>query len=325
MKNDEFAFFNQQLASMLREGIPLEGALQQLSADMRQGEFREEVQKLESDLRNGVPLNDAIAARKLPDFYVQMVRVGVAGNDLPGVLTLLADYYQRVDATWTRLKGLMVYPLLVLCGAFFLSCFLTYACLQIIGSGFANEMGFRLPPTIMVNLWAPPIFIGLLLALALLIAMVPSLHRWFRWRVPAFREAKLAQVASAMALMLKSGGNLNDALGVVRQMERGTIASAELADWQRRLANGRGQFAEMAEPGRAFPPMFLWLIENAGEDLAGGFRRTAELYSARANQRTDMFLYAALPVSVLALGSMICLQIVPLVRGFTQLLNGIGS
>ena len=30
MKLDEFAFFNQQLAAMLRDGIPLEGALQRL-------------------------------------------------------------------------------------------------------------------------------------------------------------------------------------------------------------------------------------------------------------------------------------------------------
>jgi hypothetical protein len=71
--------------------------------------------------------------------------------------------------------------------------------------------------------------------------------------------------------------------------------------------------------------MVLWLIANAGEDLAAGFRKTAEIYGARANQRTEMLLYAALPVSVLALGAMICFQIMPLARGFTDLLNSIGS
>jgi type II secretory pathway component PulF len=34
MKTDEFAFFNQQLAGMLRDGLPLEGALQRLGAEM---------------------------------------------------------------------------------------------------------------------------------------------------------------------------------------------------------------------------------------------------------------------------------------------------
>ena len=41
MKNDEFAFFNQQLAAMLRDGIPLEGALRRLCQEMRRGALRE--------------------------------------------------------------------------------------------------------------------------------------------------------------------------------------------------------------------------------------------------------------------------------------------
>ena len=47
-----------------------------------------------------------------------MVEAGVASNDLPGVLVMLADYYQRANLIWTRLKGLLVYPVLVLCAAF---------------------------------------------------------------------------------------------------------------------------------------------------------------------------------------------------------------
>ena len=116
MKLDEFAFFNQQLAAMLRDGIPLESALGQLCSSMRRGELREELEKLRADLANGIPLKQALAARKLPPFYVQMIQVGVQGNDLPAVLTLIADYYQSGNLIWTRLKGLMVYPILLLAG-----------------------------------------------------------------------------------------------------------------------------------------------------------------------------------------------------------------
>src|SRR5437868_7242030 len=114
MNYDEFAFFNQQLAAMLREGIPLEGALKQLCAGMRTGLLRAEVEALEADLARGTPLKEAIARRRLPEFYARMVEIGVRSNDLPGVLMLLADHYHRADALWTRLKGLMVYPALVI-------------------------------------------------------------------------------------------------------------------------------------------------------------------------------------------------------------------
>ena len=114
MKYDEFAFLNQQLADMVRDGIPLEGALRRLCAEMQRGALRSELEKLEADLAKGTPLRQAVRARQLPELYGQMLEIGAQSNDLPAVLTLLADYYQRRHLIWTRLKGLMVYPVLVL-------------------------------------------------------------------------------------------------------------------------------------------------------------------------------------------------------------------
>lgn len=323
MKYDEFAFFNQQLAAMLRDGIPLEGALRELCENMRRGPLRTEYEQLEADLKNGTPLNDALAARKFPEFYAQMVRIGAQSNDLPAMLTLLADYYQRASSTWTRLKGLMAYPLLILMASFALSCFLTLIFGRLIGSNFSEIMGVPMPKTMLVNMWGPPILTGTLLLGFLFVLLVPAAGRMLRWRLPAFKEAELCQVASAMALMLKSGGNLNDALGMVRQLEKNTPASAEIARWQQHLAEGRGKFSEMSESGRVFPPLFLWLIGNAGEDLAAGFQRAADIYGARAIYRIDMLLCAALPTTILVLGGMIACQVFPVVKSFTWILNGI--
>src|SRR4051794_21648559 len=108
MNYDEFAFFNQQLASMLRDGVPLEGALKQLCQDMRSGPLRHEMEALHGDLTRGTPLQEALSRRNLPPFYRAMVDIGVRSNDLPGTLIMLADYYHRSNALWMRLKGLMV-------------------------------------------------------------------------------------------------------------------------------------------------------------------------------------------------------------------------
>jgi len=123
MKYEELAFVNQQLAGMLKSGIPLEGALRQLCANMRRGQYRTELDALEKDLAKGVPLKEALSARKLPEFYVRMIQLGAQSNDLPGVLTLVADYYQRAHLGWTRLKGLMVYPVIVLVASLGLAAF----------------------------------------------------------------------------------------------------------------------------------------------------------------------------------------------------------
>src|SRR5579862_3131402 len=148
MKNDEFAFFNQQLAAMLRDGIPLEGALRRLCEEMRRGTLRDELQVFEAELAKGTPMAEALAARRLPELYKRMVLVGVKSGDLPGALTMLADYFQRQNDVWTRLKSMMTYPLIVMFAGFLVSLALAILWNCVIGPNF-NEMfggmGMQLP------------------------------------------------------------------------------------------------------------------------------------------------------------------------------------
>ena len=150
---------------------------------------------------------------------------------------------------------------------------------------------------------------------------LPGVRSALRWRLPAFREASLAQVASALALMLKSGVPLDKALGLMEQLERGTPAGTEISRWRERLAAGRGKFSEMAAGGRIFPPLFVWTVSQSHEDLPAGFQRASEIYQARASYRTEMLLYSALPCSVLVLGMLIMSQIQPVIAMFIAFMN----
>ena len=323
MKNDEFSFFNQQLAAMVRDGIPLESALRRLCADMRESQLRADLEKLEADLAKGTPLREAAAARRLPDLYRQMLEVGAQSNNLPAVLTLLADHYQRRHVVWTRLKGLMVYPVIVLIGSFLLSCFLAFVVSKVVHSADfqAFGQGQYITSTASTVLWLSPFLIGLAAAMICLAVTMPGVRCVLRWRLPAFREASLAQLASGVALMLKSGVPLDKALGLMEQLEHGTPAGKEISRWRERLASGRGNFSEMAEGGRIFPPLFIWTVAQSREDLAAGFQRASEIYQARASYRTELLLYSALPCSVLALGMVIISQIQPVLAVFIMFMN----
>jgi type II secretory pathway component PulF len=325
MKLDEFAFFNQQLAAMLRDGFPLEGALRRLCQEMRAGTLRTELQLLEADLARGVPLAEALPARRLPELYQRMILVGVKSNDLPGALTMLADYFQRQSNLWTRLKGLMVYPLIVLLLAFFLACFLSYILGAFLYGNLAFLGGQRVTPAVWAGLWVAPVFFGLVVLVASIAVAFSATRRMLRWRLPAFREASLAQVASVMWLMLKNGVPLDDALALVEQLEQRTRAGNEITQWRRSLASGRGKFSEMTLSSCVFPPLFVWTVAQSGEDLAAGFQRAAELYQARAVYRSELFLYSILPCSVLSLAAMIIVQILPVFITLIAFLNGISG
>src|SRR2546422_144377 len=172
MRHDEFAFFNQQLATMLRDGIPLEGALKQLCAGMRAGKLRAEMEQLEADLARGTSLKEALGRRALPQFYVRMVEVGARANDLPGVLTLLADHYHRANALWTRLKGLMVYPLLVIVVSLGLTLMVSLTFSHFLSKFFDQLV--RTPPLAVASMWLPPVLLTALALAGLAVMCIPN-------------------------------------------------------------------------------------------------------------------------------------------------------
>jgi type II secretory pathway component PulF len=317
MKYDEFAFFNQQLAAMLRDGIPLEGALRRLCAEMQRGQLRNELEALEADLARGTPMASALQARDLPDLYKRMILVGVKSNDLPGALTMLADYFQRQSSLWMRLKGLMAYPLIVLFVAFLISTLVAVLWVYILGpsmAGVFGGMGMRLPAAtmgafaLMDHIWIFPFAFGLLFASVMAMVFVPALQKKFRWCIPAFKEASVSRVAASLNMLLKGGVALPDAIGLVEQLESNTSAAEDLMHWRRNIASGVANFSEIAATNRVFPPMFVWTVANAGDDLANGFNRASEIYQARAIHRTEVALYSVLPIAAFILGMVVLSQ-----------------
>jgi type II secretory pathway component PulF len=316
VKYDEFAFLNQQLAGMLKSGIPLEPALRQMCASMRRGQFRQEFEALEADLSRGVPLDTALASRQLPDFYKQMVRVGVKSNNLPAILTLLADYYQKAHVLWTRLKTLLIYPLIVLVLCFGLSLLLVVVAGPLsanLGTALGyppfGGQGLPRPMTFLAGVFMPLFLLGLVLAVFLAVLAVPRWRRNARWIVPGFKEAHLSRFSSALALMLKTGCDLKSALALLRQMESGTKMGEELARWESRLAGGAPKFADLGANSKVVPPLFFWLVSGQGEDFELGLTQAAQMYYDRALYRSEVFLQTVLPVSVLALGFIILVQL----------------
>jgi type II secretory pathway component PulF len=337
MKLDEFAFFNQQLAAMLRDGIPLESALGQLCASMRRGDLRDELERLRADLANGVPIKDSLAKRKLPRFYVQMIQVGIQSNNLPGVLTLVADYYGSANLIWTRLKGLMVYPVVLLGGLLGVSIIMAFV-LGIMRNAFGDMYhdlleGKSLPALTAfymnyggILFWLPVIVVAIAFLAAASILALPSLRQRWRWKLPALREASLWQCASAMQLMLQGGCTMNQAIGLLRELEDGTPAAEDLARWQQRLGDGHAQFQDFGAESRVFPPLFLWIVGNARDEPAEGFRQAAEIYRRRAAYRMEAFLYSVLPVSVIVMGLVILLQVsVFVLAGFLPMISATGG
>jgi type IV pilus assembly protein PilC len=334
MKRDEFAFFNDQLAAMLRHGIPLEGALRQLARGMRRGRLQDELQALEADLGRGTPLREAVAARRLPGVYARLLTAGAEGGDLPGLLTLAADHYRESANLAMRLKGVMVYPLLAL----ITSLLVTVLLARMLGLAIDEHQAFADPRVRsdmgfwFAGLWLPPVFLAIATVAVVALLLVPAWRHALRWRLPGAIEASLSNLAGTITMLLKSGCRLPEAIQLCAGLEPARAVSRELREWDERLARGERELGIPSKKRGVFPPLFLWLISSDPEDRLTGFARAAEIYQRRARARLEILLYAALPVMVLFLGGVVLGQAVFAVRiiyaiGAGQLggLEGIGG
>lgn len=330
MNAEELGFFNRQLAGMLRSGIPLEGGLRKLCETMPGSKLREELLALEQDLAKGMPLAEAVKKRELPEMYVRMLTAGAASGDLPGVLIQFADYCEQRHSLARRLRGMMTYPLIVLTTTLAIAVLLAVFfqllaasnqdILENLGGGAFISSGFR-----GYVLWTVPVLIAVLWVFFLMITFVPLVRRRWQWYLPGLRETCLAQLAAMMQLQLRGGIPLADALKTVELLEQGSPVASELEAWRGHLAGGGGSIPEHALRNRSIPPLFRWMVRQSGDALAEGFGETAKFYAERSAYRSETFLYAALPISVLFLGGIILLQFWPIFSVLIRMMDWLGG
>lgn len=329
MKPDELAFANEQLAGMLKSGLPLEGSLRELTASMKSGSLRTELEALEKDLVKGTELPKALDKRDLPPLYVRMLKVGVKGGNLPEVLQCMADHYRRESTLWIRLKSLMVYPLLVLVVTIAFAFWFDWVgeeIWKIVYGTWPRDMPDpRREGLTGLLLWVPRIFLALFALVALAVWALPGLRHNLRWQLPAFHEAALSQVAASVAMLLRSGCPLDEVFGLVRELEGNSPGGIELGEWSDRLARGQGKPDEFARGGLAFPPLFVWVLNSEGEDLAEGFERAAEIYHTRAMNRADISLCYFWPLSILTMGCLVGSQVIVSFLPLKRMMDSLGS
>jgi type II secretory pathway component PulF len=246
-----------------------------------------------------------------------MILVGVKSGDLPGALTMLADYFQRQNDVWMRLRSMMTYPLIVMFAAFFISLLLAFLWNCVIGPSFKDMfagMGFKLPGATLYAfatlraIWAFPVVLGILFLLMVSVLFLPFMRGKFLWRLPAFKEATISRIASSLDLLLRNGVNLPDAVALTEQLETSPAAAADLRRWQKKLAGGTCKFSDVAADNKMIPPLFSWIVSGAGENLADGFKRAANTYHSRAISRTEIALFSVLPIASLFLGAVVISQ-----------------
>jgi general secretion pathway protein F len=338
MTLDDLVALNEEIAALVRAGVPLESGLAQLGEDLpgRLGRF---VARLAERTARGESLAQAITedAGQLQPAYRAVVEAGVRAGRLPAALEAVAASARRLADTRRLITLAAIYPAIVILAAWFGLLFFTGAIaptfaamfldFQVPGQWFfaamakAGYYGWCWGPIL------PAIMLVLILAWWLgraggrrgerLFAWIPGTERLARsWRTATFLDL--------LALLVESQTPLPEAMMLAAEAS-GDPRTVELArDVTAALASGQTAPAG----GSTFPPLVNWLLLAARRDgaLLPAVRHAAAAYHRRARRQSDLLqVFVPIVLTIVVAGGVTALYALALFAPYVTMLRSMSG
>jgi len=112
--------FARQLSTLQDAGLPILRSLRILQEQQKAGTFKRVIGYVSDDIEGGSTLSEALSRcpRAFNRLFVNMVAAGETGGILDLILSRVADFMEKVEKLKARVKGAMIYPIVVMTVAF---------------------------------------------------------------------------------------------------------------------------------------------------------------------------------------------------------------
>jgi type IV pilus assembly protein PilC len=145
VKANDFLLFNQQLAALLRAGIPILQAITMLRRRAAAPRLRAVLESVEEAIRGGAALSQAFAAQgaMFPRIYTASILAGERSGALDEVLSRYVNYMRRSVGLRRKIRGALAYPAFLLIACLGMVVFLTTFVVPRMSdlfSGFGNNL-----------------------------------------------------------------------------------------------------------------------------------------------------------------------------------------
>jgi type IV pilus assembly protein PilC len=115
VKSRDLTTFTRQLSILQDAGLPILRSLRILAGQAKPGRLKYSLEDTCEEIEGGATLSEGMA--KSPKcfnrLYVNMIKAGEAGGALELILQRLADFQERAESLKRKVKGAMIYPVVV--------------------------------------------------------------------------------------------------------------------------------------------------------------------------------------------------------------------
>jgi type IV pilus assembly protein PilC len=145
VKANDFLLFNQQLAALLRAGIPILQAITMLRRRSASVKLRAVLEEVEEAIRGGAALSQAFAVQgaTFPRIYTASILAGERSGALDEVLSRYVNYMRRSVGLRRKIRGALAYPTFLLLACLGMVIFLTTFVVPRMSdlfAGFGNDL-----------------------------------------------------------------------------------------------------------------------------------------------------------------------------------------
>jgi type IV pilus assembly protein PilC len=339
--------FARQLSTLQDAGLPILRSLRILEEQQKAGNFKRIIGYVADDIEGGSTLSEAFAKypRAFDRLFINMVAAGEAGGVLDLILARIADFKEKAIRLKGRVKGAMIYPVVVMTAAFGIVLGLMTFVIPTFQGVLQEMVGGKLNPVTMTVLgisdwiahrygWA--VLIGIPFGIVLLIRLVrKTLPGRFVLDTITLKLPVIGQLSSKISItrwtrtlgtLISAGVPILDAINVTRETAGNEVYAKMLGN----VHNSIRQGDTFAGPLRASKTVDL-LVSNmvaVGEetgDLDKMLLKVADQYDEQVDVLVGSLMSMLEPMIILVLGSTVMVIVLAVFLPMIQVITSLSS
>jgi type IV pilus assembly protein PilC len=341
----EFLVFNQELATLLKAGMPLVQSLDLLRRRVDSQVFRTMLDDVYEKVRAGTAMSDAFAAHSqlVSRVYTASLLAGERSGNLDAVLRRYVEYSKIIATVKRKTISALIYPAVLTALSFVVVLIIVLRVVPQFGDFYASFGTQQLPFATRIIMSVSEVLrtrfllvvttLGAAVALFLVWARQPGqrlrLHHALL-RVPMLgqvaRKFATSQMSRTLATLLGGGLPLVNALDITSNAVGNQYMAKQLEIVGSRVREGQS-FAAALEARNAFPEVAIKMAE-VGEStgaLQDMLNTVADFYDEEISTTMERFVTLVEPVLLVVMGIVIATLLLALYLPIIQLSSVVGQ
>ena len=340
----EFLVFNQELATLLKAGMPLVQSLDILRRRVTNPVMKGVLDDVHDKVRSGTSLSDAFDAQgsMFPGIYTASLLAGEKSGSLEQVIRRYVAYVKVVSGVKRKTISALVYPAILLLLSLVVVALIVLKVVPAFGSFYEGMSGAELPLSTRVIV-AISNFAGSYFTLLVLTVLAVMFAFWAWIKKPGHRvrfdkwtlgipmlggisqKFATSQASRTLATLLGGGIPLVNAIDIASRSIQNQYMARELQLAGQQVREGRGLAVAMNDSG-AFPDVAIKMIE-VGEQtgaLQEMLNSLSDFYDEEIETNLARFVTIIEPALLIVMGIIIAGLLLSLYMPLFQISNAIG-